>query len=428
MNIKTPEKPKDRFEVYRFFNGISSETKEGLNIERTRIPLVKSFLLEHVSSDNVRSHKTPEQIFLRLGAQTERIDETFWEVRFTVKDKQSDQFEKRTTGYLEQYDERFFAYYTIEPSVTAKQMVHRWIQEPDLDAAWFSSFLLESLWENVVSKRGDERFGKLKFSHESIFDMPEDFAQPDLSEDDSQEQETDSDFSEEDVVEEKIEYERRKSSFEMRDRIGKIKQSLKKLQAIYSPLNALISIKIPSHFGRGSHDLYQHGQITNRTDSFEDHRNTVLYLYKIYKAILELTETNAWQSKPEKLSGQSFGNNGVPLIVKFGEELSPATFENWITKAFQKRNRFRLWGDPIRLGPTKVHVYGADRHLWQPLDMELTEKGVVAILPRGTCGNTFHRLITNIQQYVCPKIEAWLGDKRFESLIQLPADDLGGSK
>jgi hypothetical protein len=70
----------------------------------------------------------------------------------------------------------------------------------------------------------------------------------------------------------------------------------------------------------------------------------------------------------------------------------------------------------VRLGPTKIHVYGADRHLWQPINLEITSKGIVAILPQGTCGNTFHRLVTNIQRYVCPNIEAWLGSKSFQSL------------
>jgi hypothetical protein len=52
----------------------------------------------------------------------------------------------------------------------------------------------------------------------------------------------------------------------------------------------------------------------------------------------------------------------VPLIINFAERLSEATFNRWVILAFQKRNQFRLWGDPVQLGPTKVHVYGADRH------------------------------------------------------------------
>ena len=107
----------------------------------------------------------------------------------------------------------------------------------------------------------------------------------------------------------------------------------------------------------------------------------------------------------------------MPLIVHFKEPLNKATFDNFVRKAFHKKNIFKLWGEALRLGPTKVHVYGADRHLWQPLNLELTERGLVAILPRGTCGNTFHRLVTNIQRYVSPEIDAWIGANRFEGFL-----------
>jgi hypothetical protein len=39
-----------------------------------------------------------------------------------------------------------------------------------------------------------------------------------------------------------------------------------------------------------------------------------------------------------------------------------------------------LWGHPIQLGPTKVHVYGGDRKHWEPVDFEITEKAFVAML------------------------------------------------
>jgi hypothetical protein len=164
--------------------------------------------------------------------------------------------------------------------------------------------------------------------------------------------------------------------------------------------------------------LFQHGQVTNRSDSFEDHRNTVRYLYQAYKCVLEATENVAWGKVDPPSADRPIGGSlkGVPLIVRFREELPESTFRLWVARAFQKRNQFRLWGDPLWLGPAKVHVYGADRHLWQPINVELTSKGVVAILPQGTCGNTFHRLVTSIQRYVCPNIEAWLGKEPFRSL------------
>ena len=342
------------------------------------------------------------------------IDDNFMALSCEVIDQETNHTSRATTGYLERYDERFFAYYTSEDSAEARKRVAKWAQAPDLDYAWFSSPLLQVLWNQDVSHRGDDRFGKLVFRHESIFDMPEDFA----SAEDTDEEASDALAEEEEGFgDERPEPERRKASFEMRDRIGRIRGALSNLQNDYNPLHALHALRLPSRTGHGSHDLYQNGQLTNRTDSFEDHRNTVRYLYRIYQSILDFTEQSAWQAM-DRRNMLKVGMKGVPLIVKFAEPLSTATFDRWVQMAFRKRNQFKLWGDPIRLGPTKVHVYGADRHLWQPINLELTEKGLVAILPQATCGNTFHRLVTNIQRYVCPKVEAWIGASPFEEVVQ----------
>lgn len=414
-----PANPQDRFEVYRLFDGLSEEGKEGIDRGRTRTPLVKSFLIEHVSSKRGRETRLPQNIWSQLGGSPHQVDEKFFSVQGQVKTDEGRQ-ELATVGYLEQYDERFFAYYTTEDSAGARQRVSRWIQKsPDLDSCWFNSDLLQVLWNKDVSKRGDNRYGKLTFKHESIFEMPEDMVE--------EQGDSDEDPSELEI-EEMPEQERRKARFEMSDRIGRIRQSLSQLQDEYNPLCALYSLRFPSRLGTGSHDLYQNGQITNRSESFEDHRSTALYLYHVYKNILEKTESKAWSDSETALVGQGSQSSykGVPLIVRFGKEtLNEATFNRWISRAFRKNNVFRLWGEPIRMGPTKVHVYGADRHLWQPLNLEITESGLVAILPKGTCGNTFHRLVTNIQRYVCPKIEAWVGATPLSELMESATE--GGS-
>ena len=220
-------------------------------------------------------------------------------------------------------------------------------------------------------------------------------------------------------ADDKPEKDRRRIRSEVRDRIGPIRKVLEKLQGTYAPLNALYGMRIPSHVARGGHDLYQEGRITNRSDSFEDHRNTVRYLHRLYKSVLDKTERSAWFEFDKKQDASNLRTSfkGVPLIIHFDETLPRSTFDRWIDLAFSRRNAFRLWGDPIRLGPTKVHVYGADRHLWQPINLEITADKLVAILPKGTCGNTFHRLVANVQRYVCPKIDVWLGATRFSDLM-----------
>jgi hypothetical protein len=69
------------------------------------------------------------------------------------------------------------------------------------------------------------------------------------------------------------------------------------------------------------------------------------------------------------------------------------------------------------LNDHKVHANAIDQHLWQPLVMELTPKRVVAILPEGTCGNTINRLVSNIQRFVDPKVQAYIGDVEYSSLV-----------
>jgi len=419
MKTLAPDNPKSRFDVYRFFNGLSEDAKRGLDLRRSHSPFVKTFLLEHVSKRNNGQPKTPVNIFERLGADVKILDDDFMGLKFVVQDKDSNRPSPATTGFLERYDERFFAYYTCENSNDAKARVEKWVHEQDLDHAWFSGSLLQVLWNKDISQRGDNRIGKLVFKHESIFDMPEDSSSIQESGDNLADEdpiEDDTDFQDS-PLEERFDIERPKARFEMKDRIGKMKGALANLQEDYEPLSALHAVRFPSQTGRGSHDLYQDGRITNWTDSFEDHRNMVRYLYRIYKSILDATEESAWA----EIQGNQLhlGKGGVPLIIKFDESLSlsETTFQRWVQKAFQKRNAFKLWGDPIFLGPTKVHVYGADRHLWQPINLELTSTGIVAILSPNTCGNTFHRLITNIQQYVCPKIKAWVGSEPFENLV-----------
>ncbi|MBI2925835.1 MAG: hypothetical protein HYY24_09050 [Verrucomicrobia bacterium] len=425
MPPTAPEKPKDRFEVYRFFNGLSIEGKSGLDEGRTRVPLVKTFLLEHVSGRSNRQPRQPADIFRELGNEVWPVDDTFLRIKTLVKQEQNQPPKMEVVGFLEQYDERFFAYYTVEPSQEARVRVRRWVSSAaDLDSTWFSSQLLLSLWHRDVSHRGDARYSKLTFRHESIFELTEDAAH--LHDEESASEETaDPDHASEDQPEP----ERRNVRSEMGDRIGRIRAALEKLQENYAPLYALYSLRFPSRAQKGSHDLFQHGQITNRSDSFEDHRNTARYLYRAYKSVLEATEDVAWNDVKPPPRDRAFGVNfkGVPLIVRFNEELTESTFRRWIVLAFKKRGIFRLWGDPVWLGRTKVHVYGADRHLWQPIHLELTKKGIVAILPTGTCGNTFHRLVTNIQRFVCPKIDAWLGPKPFTALTDAVANSLEGS-
>lgn len=407
-----PENPRDRSAVYRFFDGKSSVAKEGLDASRLRVPLLKSFLLEHVAPGRDRKPRTPREIFEELGTEVRMLDDDFMQVSVFPKGTEDAPARPLPTGFVERFDERFFAYYTCEDSVEARKRVQRWLRSPELDACWFSGPLMQKMWDRDVSLRGDDRFCRMSFHHHSLFDRDSNEVRDAGAR--TAEPKTRLRDPEDDDSDDLRETDRRRARVVLTDRIGKIRGILKSLQGTYAPFHAIQSLRIPSLSVRGGHDLHQRGQITNRTGEFVDHRNTVLSLYRRYKGVLEATETSAWGGRPGDARNRMPG--GAPLIVRFAEELDVQTFDRFVAEAFRERGPFKLWGNPIPMGTGKVHVYGADRHLWQPITLEFTTEGVVALLPRGTCGNTFHRLVANIQQYLAPDIEAWIGAKRFEDI------------
>lgn len=110
---------------------------------------------------------------------------------------------------------------------------------------------------------------------------------------------------------------------------------------------------------------------------------------------------------------------GAPVTLEFAPPLDLPIFKNFVTTTFERgQGPLRLWGNPIYLSDKKVHVYGVDLHLWQRIYLDLTPKRFVMILPRGTCGNTVHRLITNIQRYLDPGVKTFIGDRPYDDLIR----------
>ncbi len=187
-----------------------------------------------------------------------------------------------------------------------------------------------------------------------------------------------------------------------------------------APCTRSSRLRFPAR-GRGGHDFYAHGKATNRSQSFTDHRQHVQFVLRLYKRATETTERAAWQRVETTHIASSSGAQdllGAPVVLRFNERLSAAVFDRFIQATFRrKHNRFRLWGNPISLGPTKAHVYALDRHLWQPLFLEITAEKIVAIIPKGTCGNTIHRLVTNVQHYLDPAVVVTVGDQDYGSLL-----------
>ena len=216
----------------------------------------------------------------------------------------------------------------------------------------------------------------------------------------------------------------------MVERLSELQAKLPRLRRIHRPLWAISQLRFPA-LKRGGHDFYHWGKVTNWSGSFAEHRQRVEFVLRRYSQLTTRTEETAWSNVEQtsmKTAGKSNTVVGAPVILTFQQELAKPVFNEFIRQTFRyERNPFRLWGEPIELGPTKVHVYAVDRHIWQPLFLEITTKKITVIVPSGTCGNSVHRLITNVQQYLDPAVTATVAGTPYHKIIREQFQNSGGS-
>lgn len=394
-----------REKMIRYLDGYSAERMEEIDERKTKHPLVKSYMLEHIG-DTGKQKKVTELLF-RLGIECQEIDENL----YRILDKREN---GEYMGFLEVLTPRYFVFYTIHHSDKADRWVKNLVfNSPELDHVWLSGITFNVLWQRVVQLSKPHRYASILFVHESIYQIDSEI----YEDEDEEEKELFLSLDEEHEIEI---VERRASKFRLTDKISVIKDKLDELQKIYSPLYAISQLRFPSPVGRGGHDFYDNGKVTNRSGNFRDHRSHILYVQRIYDELMKMTEEKAWYYKETvTIPGQFQKLIGSPVTISFSEPLDKKTFDYWIKSTFGRiNNRFRLWGNPIVLGPTKIHIYGVDKHLWKPIFMEITDKHLIAIIPKGTCGNTIHRLVCNIQRYIDPAAKAYIGELEYKTMVE----------
>ncbi len=406
-----------REQAVEFLEGYALDRRDELDQRSTAAPLLKSYLLETTPQPE-RQSDLP-YVFGAAGLRLDVIDDSLFKVWSPTL--------LRYIGMAELLIPRYPVFYTNEHAKDADVWVRDFVDAtPLLDRLWLSGRTFYKLWATVVRINPGTRYGRIVFEHESVFEGSTDRY-------DSEEPEADEAEPEEAElaqVRERAEgdqpvRERRTSRFAVVDRLDVLSRKLPTLRGIYEPLYSISQLRFPS-IGRGGHDFYYNGKVTNRSDNFADHRAHLLYVLKVYKDATESAERAAWyeQETVTAPSASSFTTlRGAPVVLRFSTELPQAVFDQLVRSTFgRKQNRFRLWGVPIFITPSTVHVYGADRHLWQPIFLEITRRHLVAVLPRGTCGNTIHRLVSNVQRFVDPSVSAWVGDQPYDDLIGSATD------
>ena len=361
--------------------------------------LLKTYMLETARHD----HAIPELASLFSdGITLQRLDDTMYRV------EDADHGGK-VVGLLESLDDRHPVFYTTMAADDSKRWVRRVVERgPWLDHLWLSSSILFELWQYVQRSTPNQRYVRLGFDHEAWYETTSD--PRDLYDQDEEPTEGEDDEFTEGLVD------RRRSKVILTERLSVLQEKLPDLRNLYDPLHSLVQLQIPSG-ERGGHLFYHDGRATDRSNSFIEHRATVALVLGLYRRITEHAEAQLWVDTTD-VGQDGITVTGAPLTIRFGEPLSATTFDRFVDLGLQRRtSRFRIGGYVTRRGPTKVHMAAIDRHLWQPLLLEVTSTHLLAVLPRGTCGNTVHRLVTNVQRYLDPKAEVWLGSERYDEAV-----------
>lgn len=389
---------KSREEFIDYLEELVSTTVEGQESGKPTQQLLKTYMLETAGD----THNTPRLIDLfPERIHIHRLDDTLYRV-------EDEEHENKIVGLLEELNSRHPVFFTTLKAEESSKWVREIVDSnPWLDRLWLSSPILFQLWNHVQSTTSPERYIRLGFNHDARYETPPDI---DRFEEYESEDVSDHEYSDQSLIE------RQPSIVTITERLSFLSKRLDSLIGNYDPLYSLVQLQIPDA-DRGVHLLYHNGQITNRSESFASHRETVKRIVRFYRHLTEYAENLLWMNATEQDS-DAYTFCGAPLTIKFSKPLSQTTFERFIDLGFRRKSsRLRIGGFISKHGPTKVHITAIDRHLWQPLLLEVTSKQILGVLPKGTCGNTIHRLVTNVQQDLDPNVEVWLGSETYNSAV-----------
>jgi hypothetical protein len=360
--------------------------------------LIKSYLLE--------ARQTSDDLLTAVRSMLRGID---WHVAplngepfFLVRDASG------PLGFLEPLSARHWILHSTEATQRADKAVNDAVlNSAQLDFAWLAGSYFQAVWEDLILLQMPQRFVAMKFEHQARFES-DGWEGRDV--------ESDEDPGDAEQVEQ------RASVLAIAERSERVGYFLPRLQEIHPPFKAIKMLRIPAAGLRGGYDFWSHGKVTYRAPDFRQGRDQALSLMRLYEQVTAAIEHRLWfDAERTTLSdgSASFTFTGAPVTLVFDPPLSSATFQNLVATTFEKgQGPLRLMGNPIYLGKRKAHIYGVDLHLWQRIYLEITPARLTAVLPRGTCGNTVHRLVANIQRYVAPTVKAHIGDIGYDDLIQ----------
>lgn len=384
---------KSREDVFTYLEEYSQSTKDQIDNYKIKNNLLKSYVFEtfdenlYEFSSNSKDITNVKNLFGDSKHSLQQIDEEL----FTLSEN------NQVVGFIEQINSRFSTLYTTQSSKYSDQLTKNYVKKSTvLDSLWISGKMFDNFLDEITSNHHPQRFTKMKFEFNAMFERNQN-------------------NNSEDFEEHKV------SSVSLVEELEGIVDKLNGVRQYFSSFHSVGSLRLPSNVGKGGHDVYQNGKFTNRSDSFTDHRLQLKHIVSVYQIMTERLEKKVWIEVEEVKSKEKVINTSFkasPITIRFRKPLNSNVFNNFVEYTFPKgREPFKIYGEIKRISENRVHIYGVDLHLWQNVVLDLSTEEFILFLPKGTCGNTIHRLVTNIQRFLDPEISVYIGDSSYEGIL-----------
>jgi len=275
--------------------------------------------------------------------------------------------------YLDKTDERFLIFHTFDLAKQVTPIIKRLInsEKIEFDNAWLSSSLLK----NISGRTGNEDHG---FS----VDHTDYFQQEEIENDD-----------------EPI----KPDTFSRMDISGKQSEKILQLLKQDREIEQIMGYdKIT--IGRGTKtygvidDLDYSGRFrVVKGKSVDDHISLVNMVKNDYsQEVKEIEKFRIYGDSNTK------SVEGKPFDFVFDRKVEDWNF--FLTRIFNAKSPFRIWGIKSKIGEGFYRVLGVDAHTGHPLDIEVMDNLFRIYLPEGSCGNAITRLFVNLQRFFDSKI------------------------
>jgi hypothetical protein len=394
-----------RESVLNYLDNYASQLKDQIDTGKTVHTLLKSYIFETFNKDHHSYQKNGQSYGISALISTKeaeilQIDEQLFQVNRG----------KETLGFVEQLNERFSVLYSIDLAQRSDAYFHSIIKKsPIIDSLWISGKMFDAFWANIREEHSSHRYIKMKFEYDGFFEDPYLLSKSIVKQDGNE-------------IDDDILDEHRITSISLIEEAKEIAEKLDGARGLFEAFYSVGLLRFPSRVGKGGHDFYRNGKVTNRSDSFLDHRHQIISAVNKYEAVTDRIESITWIDfesfkAPNKEVTISF--QGSPIVFKFRKPLRKHVFRNFVDFTFKNgREPFKILGQPIWVNEERTHIYGTDLHLWQKVMLDLSPEQFVLFIPKGTCGNTIHRFVTNIQRFLDPGVSVQIGNQSYEYLLE----------